>query len=149
MEKLYYTIGEAAEELKLATHVLRYWESMFPMLKPKKSKNGNRLYREKELELLNAIKHLLYEEGYTIEGARKRLQDEGVENVLSMSSDETTQQVKQSGGSESSKKDAQEEFSGTGDNSSDDEKLDKKLAVDPELIKSMRQTLREILDLLG
>jgi DNA-binding transcriptional MerR regulator len=71
--KLYYRIGEACEIVGVEPHVLRYWESEFPSLTPPKSKAGQRTYRPKDIELLLTIKKLLYEEGFTIAGARKQL----------------------------------------------------------------------------
>lgn len=74
--KLYFKIGEVSELLGVEPYVLRYWESEFPVLSPKKSGTGHRLYRRKDVELLLRIKHLLYEKRFTIEGARQSLQDE-------------------------------------------------------------------------
>jgi DNA-binding transcriptional MerR regulator len=76
-DKLYFKIGEVSELLGVEAYVLRYWESEFPVLSPKKSGTGHRLYRRKDVELLLRIKHLLYEKRFTIEGARQTLQSEG------------------------------------------------------------------------
>jgi DNA-binding transcriptional MerR regulator len=73
-DKLYFKIGEVSELLGVEPYVLRYWESEFPGLSPKKSGTGHRLYRRKDVELLLRIKHLLYEKRFTIEGARQSLQ---------------------------------------------------------------------------
>lgn len=73
-DKLYFKIGEVAELLGVEPYVLRYWESEFSQLTPKKSGTGHRLYRRKDVELLLRIKHLLYEKRFTIEGARQALQ---------------------------------------------------------------------------
>jgi DNA-binding transcriptional MerR regulator len=75
-DKLYFKIGEVSELLGVEPYVLRYWESEFPALSPKKSGTGHRLYRRKDVELLLRIKHLLYERRFTIEGARQALQAE-------------------------------------------------------------------------
>ena len=75
-DKLYFKIGEVAELLGVEPYVLRYWESEFSVLSPKKSGTGHRLYRRKDVELLLRIKHLLYEKRFTIEGARQTLQAE-------------------------------------------------------------------------
>jgi DNA-binding transcriptional MerR regulator len=75
-DKLYFRIGEVSSLLGVETYVLRYWETEFPTLAPKKSGTGHRLYRRKDVELLLRIKHLLYEKRYTIEGARQSLQSE-------------------------------------------------------------------------
>jgi DNA-binding transcriptional MerR regulator len=74
-DKLYFKIGEVSEILGVEPYVLRYWESEFPQLSPKKSGTGHRLYRRKDVELLLRIKHLLYEKRFTIEGARQTLRD--------------------------------------------------------------------------
>jgi DNA-binding transcriptional MerR regulator len=72
-DKLYFKIGEVSEILGVEPYVLRYWESEFSQLAPKKSGTGHRLYRRKDVELLLRIKHLLYEKKFTIEGARQSL----------------------------------------------------------------------------
>lgn len=70
-----YKIGQAAKLLELESYVLRFWESEFPQLEPIRTSTGQRLYTERHIQLLRRIKFLLYEEGMTIEGARRRLQD--------------------------------------------------------------------------
>src|SRR5512144_3083320 len=75
-DKLYFKIGEVSELLGVEAYVLRYWETEFPVLSPKKSGTGHRLYRRKDVELLLRIKHLLYDKKFTIEGARQNLQTE-------------------------------------------------------------------------
>jgi DNA-binding transcriptional MerR regulator len=75
-DKLYFKIGEVSDLLGVEPYVLRYWESEFPALSPKKSGTGHRLYRRKDVELLLRIKHLLYEKRFTIEGARQSLHAE-------------------------------------------------------------------------
>ena len=72
-EKLYYSITEVGEMTGLKPHILRYWESEFPFLRPKRNRAGNRIYRKKDIELIMLIKKLLYEEGYTIEGAKHKI----------------------------------------------------------------------------
>ena len=71
--KTYYSISEVCTLTELEPHVLRYWESEFPQLRPKKNRAGNRAYREKDIEIIKYIKHLLYEEKFTIPGAKKRM----------------------------------------------------------------------------
>ncbi len=78
-DKLFFRIGEVAALLAVEPYVLRYWESEFPSLAPKKSGTGHRLFRRKDVELLLKIKHLLYEKRYTIEGARQSLQNDSRE----------------------------------------------------------------------
>jgi DNA-binding transcriptional MerR regulator len=75
-KRLYYKIGEACKALGIQPYVLRYWETEFPALTPSKSRSGQRVYSEKELEIIRRIKELLYEEGYTIAGAKKKLEAE-------------------------------------------------------------------------
>ena len=75
-DKLYFKIGEVSELLGVEPYVLRYWETEFPVLSPKKSGTGHRLYRRKDVELLLRIKHLLRDKRFTIEGARQSLQAE-------------------------------------------------------------------------
>src|SRR5246127_882452 len=76
-DKLYFHIGEGASLCRLPAYVLRFWETEFPQLKPVKSSTGQRMYRKRDVENVVRIKQLLYEEGYTIAGARQHLRDEG------------------------------------------------------------------------
>ena len=71
------TISEVADELDIPQHVLRFWESRFPQIKPMKRAGGRRYYRPEDVDLLRGIKHLLYAEGYTIRGAQGILRDKG------------------------------------------------------------------------
>lgn len=73
-DKLFFKIGEVAELTGTKPHVLRYWESEFRMLRPAKGDSGQRIYRRKDVELVFSIKQLLYEENFTIAGAKKQLQ---------------------------------------------------------------------------
>lgn len=73
--KLYFRIGEVAKIVGVKPYVLRYWETEFPILKPGKTPSRHRLYRRRDVETLLEIKRLLYEEGFTIAGAKKRLKD--------------------------------------------------------------------------
>src|SRR5205085_9552285 len=75
-EKLFFKIGEVCELIKVQPHVLRYWETEFPMLAPQKNRAGQRVYRRKDVEMVLRIRDLLYEEKFTIAGARKRLAEE-------------------------------------------------------------------------
>ena len=76
-EKIYYKIGEVAEFAGVRTSVLRFWESEFPFLKPVKSSSGQRIYSRKEVDLVLHVKHLLYDEKFTIEGVKKRITAKG------------------------------------------------------------------------
>ena len=75
-DKLYFRIGEVARLCKLPAHVLRFWESEFPQLKPVKSSTGQRMYRQRDVETALRIKRLLYDEGFTIAGAKQHLKAE-------------------------------------------------------------------------
>ncbi len=74
--KLFYKIGEVSKITGLEPYVLRYWETEFPVLSPRKNKGGQRAYQQKDIELILRIKRMLYEEGFTISGARKKIQEE-------------------------------------------------------------------------
>jgi DNA-binding transcriptional MerR regulator len=74
-EKLYYRIGEVSRITGLKPHVLRYWESEFKVIRPYKGGSLQRLYRKKDLDLILKIKKLLYEDGFTIAGAKKKIRD--------------------------------------------------------------------------
>jgi DNA-binding transcriptional MerR regulator len=75
-DKLYFRIGEVARLCRLPAYVLRFWETEFPQLKPSKSSTGQRMYRRKDVESVLLIKKLLYDDGYTIAGARQWLRSE-------------------------------------------------------------------------
>ena len=74
-EKIYFKIGEVSEIIGVEPYVLRYWETEFEVLKPSKAPSKHRLYKKRDVELLLEIKRLLYTEGFTIEGARKKLKE--------------------------------------------------------------------------
>lgn len=76
-DKLYFRIGEVSRLARIKPYVLRYWETEFPGLGPKKSGTGQRLFRRKDVELVLEIKRLLYDKRFTIEGARKHLENRG------------------------------------------------------------------------
>src|SRR3954465_7928526 len=76
-DKLYFRIGEVADLCRLPAYVLRFWETEFPQLKPTKSGTGQRMYRRRDVENILQVKKLLYEEGYTIAGAREKLKMDG------------------------------------------------------------------------
>ncbi len=73
--KLYYSISEVCSMTGLKPHVLRYWETAFPMLKPSKNQSGNRVYKEGDIGLIKLISRLLYRERYTIDGARQKIEE--------------------------------------------------------------------------
>lgn len=72
-DRLYFRIGEVSDLLEVPAYVLRFWETEFPALAPKKSSTGQRMYRRKDVENLLQVKHLLYEEGFTIAGAKQHM----------------------------------------------------------------------------
>jgi len=74
-DKLYFKIGEVAEITGIKTHVLRYWESEFSSFRPAKSQHKQRLYQRKDIDLVLRLKELLYKQGYTIAGAKKKLRE--------------------------------------------------------------------------
>lgn len=78
------TISEVAEELDLPQHVLRFWETRFSQIKPMKRGGGRRYYRPNDVDMLRGIKHLLYEEGYTIKGVQKLLRENGVQFAVAI-----------------------------------------------------------------
>ena len=75
-DKLFFTIGEVSHVTTIKPYILRYWESEFKPLKPQKNAGGQRVYRRKDVELILYIRKLLYEEKFTIEGAKQKLKDE-------------------------------------------------------------------------
>ena len=81
-KKVYYSIGEVCDLSGLKPHVLRYWETQFVVLNPTKNRAGNRVYRSRDVEVVLLVKHLLYEEKYTIEGANQKLVDMRKEGEL-------------------------------------------------------------------
>lgn len=75
IEKLYYSIGEVADIFEVNVSLIRFWEKEFDILKPKKNKKGNRMFKAKDLDNLKIIYHLVKERGYTLEGAKKKLKE--------------------------------------------------------------------------
>ena len=98
-DRLFFRIGDVAELLELPPYVLRFWETEFPALAPKKGSTGQRLYRRKDVEMAVRIKGLLYDEGFTISGARQQLKQEAHpkhgQNRLPFSSKAATNGLKQ------------------------------------------------------
>lgn len=83
-DKLYYRIGEVSRLTGVKAHVLRYWETEFRWMVPPKSRSKQRLYRKRDIEFVWLLKRLLWEERYTIAGARQRIQELGVEDALAL-----------------------------------------------------------------
>jgi DNA-binding transcriptional MerR regulator len=90
-EDAFRTISEVADELGVPKHVLRFWESRFPQIRPMKRGGGRRYYRPEDLALLRGICHLLHEERYTIKGVQRILRDQGVEAVKRLGSEVKTE----------------------------------------------------------
>ena len=76
------TIAEVAEELGIATHVLRFWETKFDQIKPMKRSGGRRYYRPDDVEVIKTIQHYLYQKRYTIEGVQKLFKEKGIKNLV-------------------------------------------------------------------
>lgn len=91
-DKLFYKIGEVSRITGIESYVLRYWETEFPFLKPRKNKSGQRVYTKKELELILQVKKMLYQERYTIEGVRKRF-GEGVTRPAELRTQESKTKI--------------------------------------------------------
>tara|TARA_B100001540_G_scaffold208661_1_gene183836 strand:- start:231 stop:593 length:363 start_codon:yes stop_codon:yes gene_type:complete len=89
IKKLYYSIGEVSKITELKQYVLRYWETEFKELSPSKNKAGNRTYRQKDIDLIIKIKDLLYNQKFTIDGARKMLSDPPSKESIEVTSDNT------------------------------------------------------------
>ena len=85
LKKLYYSIGEVSEITELKQYVLRYWETEFPHLKPNKNSAGNRIYRQNDIENLLEIKNLLYNEKFTIKGAKQYIKSHKSEKTVQKS----------------------------------------------------------------
>lgn len=138
-EKLFFKIGEVCELAGVQAHVLRYWESEFPMLAPQKNRAGQRVYRKRDVEMALRIKELLYEDQYTIAGAKKRLANDlrGGPRVKSGSTDTgegyaspDNHSASRSGGSESRAHDG------------------KTVAPDRDALRKLASELRELLSML-
>ncbi len=86
---MYYSISEVAEMVGVVPYVLRFWEKEFPHIKPRKNRAGNRTYQAKDIQKITQIKRLLYEQGFTIEGARNFLKNEGRQALKDISAERT------------------------------------------------------------
>ncbi|TPE45814.1 MerR family transcriptional regulator [Pontibacter mangrovi] len=94
IEKQYYTIGEVAGMFDVAPSLIRFWETEFEQIKPKKNKKGNRQYTSKDIETLRTIYHLVKERGYTIQGAREVMKNKPVQAKDKMEMVESLEKVK-------------------------------------------------------
>ena len=138
-EKLFFKIGEVCELAGVQAHVLRYWESEFPMLAPQKNRAGQRVYRKRDVEMALRIKELLYEDHYTIAGAKKRLNNElrGGGGKLKVVGTEAESQS-ENGSIEHS----------TGENFSPARTVGPRTAEEKQGLKQLAAELRELLALL-
>jgi DNA-binding transcriptional MerR regulator len=100
-DKLYFKIGEVCEITGVQPHVLRYWETEFPQLAPEKNRSGQRVYKRRDIEIVLKIKKLLYEEKFTIAGAKRRLAAETRFKVVSAETSPDTLETFPSGDTES------------------------------------------------
>ena len=91
------TISEVAQDLDLPQHVLRFWETRFSQIKPMKRGGGRRYYRPDDIDLLRGIRHLLYDEGYTIKGVQKILKEQGVRHVIDTVNETAEEDTQQNG----------------------------------------------------
>ena len=128
-EKLYYKIGEVAKFTGIKTHVLRYWETEFKAIRPNKSRSNQRLYRKQDVELILRLKDLLYNQGFTIAGARKKLREKPADKVAEVSAEPGAASVQ----AKSKKPEAPE--------ASDQLALPLSGSYDPKLLKEIRQDL--------
>lgn len=95
IEKIYFTIGEVAQQFGVATSLIRFWESEFKILQPKKNKKGNRQYTKHDIEKIKLIYHLVKERGFTLHGAKEMLKNNPEELQQKMDAIESLQKVKQ------------------------------------------------------
>ncbi len=125
IKKLYYSIGEVSKITKLKSYVLRYWETEFKQLRPPKNRAGNRTYRQKDIDLIQHIKDLLYNRKFTIEGARNQLQQVAVDSLKVM--DKKAETVVAAGKNQ----------------------LSISTPLDKEILKEIKQQLQSLLEIIG
>jgi DNA-binding transcriptional MerR regulator len=94
IEKLYYTIGEVSDMLRLNASQIRYWEVEFDSLKPRKDRSGNRIFTKEDIETIKLIHHLVKEKGFTIEGARSKLKNGNDEAIKKMKVHESLKRLR-------------------------------------------------------
>ena len=82
LRKIYYKIGEVSELTDLPPHVIRFWEKEFPQLSPRKTSSGHRIYSQKDIQTIMLIKELLYENKFTIKGAKELIESNQIENIM-------------------------------------------------------------------
>lgn len=133
-EKLYYKIGEVAKFTGIKTHVLRYWETEFKAIRPNKSRSNQRLYRKQDVELILHLKDLLYNQGFTIAGARKKLREKPAANTVEAAGAVEAAETQAATAAVKTSKPAP-------DASSDQLALPLSGSYDPRLLKEIRQDL--------
>jgi DNA-binding transcriptional MerR regulator len=140
-EKLFFKIGEVCELAGVQAHVLRYWESEFTMLAPQKNRAGQRVYRKRDVEIALRIKELLYEDQYTIAGAKKRLANDlragGKLKIVSAEDDGDNSDTSQTAAPDRTSKMTTAHAAGTG-----------RTAEDRKSLRKVASELRELLALL-
>jgi DNA-binding transcriptional MerR regulator len=140
-EKLFFKIGEVCELAGVQAHVLRYWESEFTMLAPQKNRAGQRVYRKRDVEIALRIKELLYEDQYTIAGAKKRLANDlragGKLKIVSSEDEGENSDTSQSAAPDRTAKMTTAQVAGTG-----------RTAEDRKSLRKVASELRELLALL-
>jgi DNA-binding transcriptional MerR regulator len=140
-EKLFFKIGEVCELAGVQAHVLRYWESEFPMLAPQKNRAGQRVYRKRDVEIALRIKELLYEDQYTIAGAKKRLAND-------MRAGGKLRVVSAEDGQEDSESDAAQTAPGEGRPATSHSTVATRTAEERQSLRRVATELREILAML-
>jgi DNA-binding transcriptional MerR regulator len=141
-EKLFFKIGEVCELAGVQAHVLRYWESEFPMLAPQKNRAGQRVYRKRDVEIALRIKELLYEDQYTIAGAKKRLAND-------LRAGGKLKVVSSEGGGEDSEQSSQTaSVRGASKAAAAQSSSGMKTAEDRKALRQVASELRELLSLL-
>ncbi len=125
IKKLYYSIWEVSKITKLKSYVLRYWETEFKQLRPPKNRAGNRTYRQKDIDLIQHIKDLLYNRKFTIEGARNQLQQAAADGLRVM--DKKAETVVAAG----------------------KDQLSISTPLDKEILKEIKQQLQSLLEIIG
>ena len=149
-EKLFFKIGEVCELAGVQAHVLRYWESEFPMLAPQKNRAGQRVYRKRDVEMALRIKELLYEDQYTIAGAKKRLTNElrGGGKLKVVGAEEDGQTPPEVASSEYSSSAPSSEGQGFAPPASYTRSVAPRTAEERQGLKQLASELRELLALL-
>lgn len=94
IEKSYFSIGEVAEKFGVTTSLIRFWESEFELIQPKKNRKGNRLFTRKDVQTIETIYHLVKEKGYTLKGAKEVLKSGNQENFTKIEAIEKLQEIK-------------------------------------------------------